>query len=436
LTPAASNASMLELIAAKKEGLALGPEAIQGLFASYLGGQVGDEQMAALLMAICWRGMRQDELREWTAAMVRSGMRLDLTSLSRPTVDKHSTGGVGDKVSLIVAPLVAACGAAVPQLSGRGLGHTGGTLDKMEAIPGWRAELTTHEMMAILESVGCVICAASPELAPADHRLYALRDITGTVDSIPLIASSIMSKKVAEGTQALLLDVKVGSGAFMPEVAQARTLARTMLQLGASYGVRTAALLTEMDTPLGRAVGNAVEVREAVEVLQGEGPEDLRALVVREAQEMLLLAGLSDDPQAALDNGRAWECFAAMVRAQGGDPDAPLPRGRVLHEVEAGREGFLWKLDAKAVELASGRLGAGRSRAGDPVSPVAGVLCRAIRGQKVFRGEPLLELVGDDPSRLGAALSALNSATEIRDEPFPPQPKVLELVSSKGPGRS
>ncbi len=428
MTQSAPGPSVLEMIAAKRSGHRLGAGDIQSLFSSYLGGEVGDEQMAALLMAICWRGMDSDELSGWTGAMVGSGVRLDLTALSRPTVDKHSTGGVGDKVSLVLAPLVAACGAAVPQLSGRGLGHTGGTLDKMESIPGWRAELTATEMLETLETVGCVICAASPELAPADRRLYALRDRTGTVDSLPLIASSIISKKVAEGTGALLLDVKVGTGAFLPEIGQARALAQTMLELATAYGVKTAALLTEMDTPLGQAVGNALEVSEAIEVLHGGGPTDLRELVVQEAREMLQLVGLSADPKKALDDGRAWASFSAMVRAQGGDPDAALPQGATLHVVEAERGGVLWKLDAKDIGVASWRLGAGRASAHDSVSPGAGVICRAIRGQMVSRGDPLLELVGDEPSKVGSALAALTQAIEIRDDPYPESPKVLERL--------
>jgi len=419
------------MILAKKDGRALDSSAIDHLFSSYLAEDVGDEQMAALLMAICWRGMSAEEVTAWTRAMVGSGIRLDLSSLSRPTVDKHSTGGVGDKVSLILAPLVAACGAAVPQMSGRGLGHTGGTLDKMETIPGWRAELSSREMMTVLEEVGCVICAASPELAPADRRLYALRDATGTVESIPLIASSIMSKKVAEGTAALLLDVKVGSGAFMHELGQARQLAQTMIRLGEDYGVRTRALLTDMNEPLGRAVGNAVEVAEAIEVLHGGGPPDLRELVLIEAEAMLDLVGLAGEPAAALDDGSAWECFRTMVAAQGGDPDAPLPEGDVLAIVDADRDGFLRRLDARAVGVAAWRLGAGRARAGDPVSAVAGVVCLAKPGEKVATGQPLLRLLGDDVSRLEHAIAALRDAVEITSEPPPGTQTVLESV---GPG--
>ena len=296
------------------------------LIAAYVRGEVADEQMAAMAMAIYFRGLEPPELRAWTAAMIASGERLDLSAVGRPTVDKHSTGGVGDKVSLMLAPLVAACGAAVPQLSGRGLGHTGGTLDKLEAIPGWRAALSPAEMITALRRVGCVICAAGAGLAPADRKLYALRDVTGTVESIPLIASSIMSKKIAEGTSALVLDVKVGSGAFMPDLGQARKLAQTMVMLGEEQGVRTSALLTAMDTPLGRAAGNALEVEESVAVLRGEGPADLVEVTLALAAEMLRLAGIDADPAAALADGRALERYRAMIAAQGGDPDAPLPQ--------------------------------------------------------------------------------------------------------------
>lgn len=420
----------LESILAKKQGQEISAASISRLIPGYLQGSVSDAQMASLLMAICWRGMSAGEIDAWTEAMISSGIRQDLSCLTRPTVDKHSTGGVGDKVSLILAPLVAACGAAVPQLSGRGLGHTGGTLDKMESIAGWQAELTPGEMLKILEQVGCVICSASPDLAPADRRLYALRDATGTVESISLIASSIMSKKIAEGTGALLLDVKVGSGAFMPTIGEARELARTMLHIGSRHGVRTRALLTEMDTPLGQAVGNAVEVQEAIDVLQGQGPPDLRDLVLRQAREMLDLVGLDADAERALDNGGAWESFKAMVRAQGGDPEAPLPQGSRLSTVPAETSGFITKLDARAVGVAAWRLGAGRARPGDPVSATAGVLCLATVGDWVERGQPVLELVGGDGRLVPHSLQALAGAIEIQDRAPDPRPKVLEVASS------
>jgi thymidine phosphorylase len=403
----------VDLIRAKRDGAALTGDEIRWLIGAYLSGDVADEQMSAMLMAVYFRGLGDAELRSWTSAMVDSGERLDLSSLTRPTVDKHSTGGVGDKVSLILAPLVAACGAAVPQLSGRGLGHTGGTLDKLESIPGWRAALPSAEMLAILRDVGCVICAAGPGLAPADRHLYALRDVTGTVESIPLIASSIMSKKIAEGTGALVLDVKVGSGAFMRAEEDARLLAQTMVTLGEEEGVRTSALLTRMDTPLGRAVGNAIEVEESVATLAGQGPPDLVEVTLALAREMLALAGIEADPAAALADGSALTRYREMITAQGGDPDAPLPVAPHTRALAAPTTGFLIRLDARAVGNAAWRLGAGRARKEHPVSPSAGVLCLAKPGDWVEEEQPLLELRADDESRFDAALAALGDAIEI-----------------------
>jgi thymidine phosphorylase len=420
----------VDLIRAKRDGQPLAGSDIRWLIGAYLRGEVAEEQMSALLMAIYFRGLGQPELRAWTAAMVDSGERLDLSGAGLPTVDKHSTGGVGDKVSLILAPLVAACGAAVPQLSGRGLGHTGGTLDKLEAIPGWRAALPPAEMIAVLRETGCVICAAGPGLAPADRRLYALRDVTGTVESIPLIASSIMSKKIAEGTGALVLDVKVGNGAFMRAEADARRLAETMVALGGEHGVRTSALLTRMDMPLGRAVGNAVEVEESVAALSGEGPPDLVEVVLALAGEMLRLAGLSADPAAALADGRALRRYRAMIAAQGGDPDAPLPRAAHVRQLPAAASGWLRRLDARAVGVAAWRLGAGRARKEDPVSPSAGVLCLAKPGEQVTAGRPVLELRADDESRFGPALAALSDAIEVGPEPPRPAPAVIDRLGA------
>ena len=360
--------------------------------------------------------------------MIASGERLDLSGVGAPTVDKHSTGGVGDKVSLILAPLVASCGAAVPQLSGRGLGHTGGTLDKLESIPGWRAEYTATEIVSVLAETGCVICAAGPGLAPADRRMYALRDVTGTVESIPLIASSIMSKKIAEGTAALVLDVKVGSGAFMPDMGAARELAQTMVELGTSQGVRTSALLTQMDTPLGRAVGNAVEVEEAVATLRGEGPADLVGVTLALAAEMLRLAGVEADPAAALAGGQALDRYQQMIRAQDGDPDAPLPQAGHSQQIVAAESGWIRRLDARAVGVAAWRLGAGRARKEDPVSAAAGVICLAKPGEQVSRGQPVLELRADDEFRFGRAAEVLGGAIEIGAEPPPPGPVVLERI--------
>jgi thymidine phosphorylase len=421
--------AMVELIRAKRDGRFLTGDQARWLIGAYLRGEVADEQMSALLMAIYFRGLNPGELREWTAAMVASGERLDLGGVGRPTVDKHSTGGVGDKVSLVLAPLVAACGAAVPQLSGRGLGHTGGTLDKLESIPGWRAVLSPEEMVGVLRRAGCVICAAGPGLAPADRKLYALRDVTGTVESVPLIASSIMSKKIAEGTSALVLDVKVGNGAFLPGLEEARQLARTMVTLGQEHGVRTSALLTGMDVPLGRAVGNAVEVEEAVEVLRGGGPADLIEVTLALAREMLRLAGIDADPAAALADGRALEHYRLMVTEQGGDPDAPLPRAAVSDVVTAAETGWLRRLDARAVGVAAWRLGAGRARKEDPVSAAAGVLCRAKPGERVEAGQPLLELRADDPSRLAAARQALAGAIGIGLKPPPAGPLVIGQIT-------
>ena len=426
----------VELIRAKRDGERLDDGQIRWLIDAYLRGVVAEEQMSALLMAVYFRGLDQAELRAWTAAMVNSGERLDLTGAGRPTVDKHSTGGVGDKVSLILAPLVASCGAAVPQLSGRGLGHTGGTLDKLESVPGWRASLSPAEMLAVLRGTGCVICAAGPGLAPADRRLYALRDVTGTVESIPLIASSIMSKKIAEGTAALVLDVKVGSGAFMREEADARLLARTMVTLGAEHGVATSALLTRMDVPLGRAVGNAVEVEESVATLRGEGPPDLVEVTLALAREMLRLAGIDADPAAALAGGRALAAYRAMITAQGGDPDAPLPAARYTRRVlPAPGDGWLHRLDARAVGVAAWRLGAGRARKEDAISAAAGALCLVKPGDRVERGQPLLELRTDDESRFGRAVDALTDAVTIGAEPPDlPSPVIDVLLPPTGTG--
>jgi thymidine phosphorylase len=426
--PDAPAPAAVDLIHAKRDGRGLSDDEVRWLIGAYVRGEVAEEQMSALLMAIFFRGLDPAELRAWTAAMIASGERLDLSSAGRPTVDKHSTGGVGDKVSLVLAPLVAACGAAVPQLSGRGLGHTGGTLDKLEAIPGWRAALSPAEMTAALRRVGCVICAAGPGLAPADRKLYALRDVTGTVESIPLIASSIMSKKIAEGTSALVLDVKVGSGAFMTRIGDARELARTMVMLGEEQGVRTSALLTGMDVPLGRAVGNALEVEESVAVLRGEGPADLVEVTLALAREMLRLAGIDADPAAALADGRALERYRAMIAEQGGDPDAPLPRAEVSAVVTAPEAGWLRRLEARAVGVAAWRLGAGRARKEDPVSPAAGVLCLAKPGERVEAGQPVLELRADTESVLAGARAALDGAIETGDEPAELAPLVIERI--------
>jgi thymidine phosphorylase len=417
------------LIRAKRDGERLADDDIRWLFDGYARGEVADEQMSALLMAIYFRGLDGTELRTWTAAMIASGDRLDLSAIARPTVDKHSTGGVGDKVSLILAPLVASCGAAVPQLSGRGLGHTGGTLDKLESIPGFRVALTPAQTLDVLARAGCVICAAGSGLAPADRRLYALRDVTGTVESIPLIASSIMSKKIAEGTSALVLDVKVGAGAFMTDLDRARELAATMVALGEEHQVRTTALLTRMDTPLGRAVGNAVEVEESVRALQGDGPADLMTVTFALARQMLALAGLDADPAAAIADGRALACYRAMVTAQGGDPDAPLPQAAHTQTLTAAETGYLSGLDALKVGIAAWRLGAGRARSQDEVSAAAGIICLVKPGERVRAGQPVLELRADEAERFGPARAALDGAITISDAGPPPEVSpVIEYV--------
>jgi thymidine phosphorylase len=420
----------VDLIRMKRDGGRLPDAGIRWLLDAYTSGAVPDEQMSALLMAVVFRGLDREELRTWTEVMVASGERLDLSGLDRPTVDKHSTGGVGDKVSLVLAPLVAACGAAVPQLSGRGLGHTGGTLDKLESIAGFRADLPPERMLQVLAEVGCVIAAAGAGLAPADRRLYALRDVTGTVESIPLIASSIMSKKIAEGTGALVLDVKVGTGAFMADLGAARLLAETMVELGAEHGVRTAALLTRMDSPLGAAVGNAVEVAEAVDTLQGRGPADLVEVTLALARTMLDLVGLRTDPALVLASGAAWRTFQEMVAAQGGDLSARLPVAPHRQELPAPATGWLAGLDARGVGVAAWRLGAGRARKEDPVSPVAGVRCLLKPGDPVRAGQPVLELLAEDPARFAAAEAALAGAVTVADRPPERAALVLDRIGA------
>ena len=403
----------VDVITAKRDGRALSPEQIDWVVGAYTRGEVADEQMSALLMAILLNGMAPAEIAGWTGAMLASGTRLDLSGVGRPTVDKHSTGGVGDKISLPLVPLVAACGAAVPQLSGRGLGHTGGTLDKMESIPGWRATLDIEAMLGQLTEVGGVICAASAELALADAKMYALRDVTGTVESIPLIAASIMSKKIAEGTGALVLDVKVGTGAFMKTAGRATELAETMVELAAAHGVRASALLTEMSTPLGVAVGNALEVAEAVEVLAGGGPADVVELTLALATEMVTLAGVDADPTRLLASGRAMDTWRAMVAAQGGDADAPLPVARHHETMPAATSGVVTRVDALAVGVAAWRLGAGRERQTDTVQAGAGIRCLRTPGDRVRAGEPIFELYTDAADRFAAALTELAGAVDI-----------------------
>ncbi|MFF1355405.1 thymidine phosphorylase [Streptomyces sp. NPDC058297] len=405
---------VISVIRTKRDRGELSDEQIDWVIDAYTRGVVADEQMSALAMAILLNGMNRTEIARWTAAMIASGERMDFSALSRPTADKHSTGGVGDKITLPLAPLVAACGAAVPQLSGRGLGHTGGTLDKLESIPGWRALLSNDEMLNVLDTVGSVICAAGDGLAPADKKLYALRDVTGTVEAIPLIASSIMSKKIAEGTGSLVLDVKVGTGAFMKTIEDARELASTMVELGTDSGVRTVALLTDMSTPLGLTAGNALEVRESVEVLAGGGPADVVELTLALAREMLDAAGIKDaDPAKALADGSAMDVWRRMIAAQGGDPDAALPTSREQHVVVAGKSGVLTRLDAYDIGVAAWRLGAGRARKEDPVQAAAGIELQAKPGDSVTAGQPLLTLHTDTPERFEYALESVEGSYDI-----------------------
>jgi thymidine phosphorylase len=408
---------VIDILIAKRESGELTDEQIDWLIPAYTAGVVADEQMSALAMAILLNGMTRREISRWTDAMIRTGIRMDFSALDRPTTDKHSTGGVGDKITLPLAPLVASCGAAVPQLSGRGLGHTGGTLDKLESIPGWRAQLSETEMLDALRSVGAVVCAAGDGLAPADKKLYALRDVTGTVESIPLIASSIMSKKIAEGTGALVLDVKVGSGAFMKDLAKARELAETMVSLGGDHGVKTVALLTNMDTPLGLTAGNALEVRESVEVLAGGGPADVVELTLALAREMLANAGITGvDPAENLANGKAMDAWRRMIAAQGGDPAATLPVARERHVLTAASSGTLTRLDALQVGVAAWKLGAGRARKEDPVQAGAGVEMHAKPGDAVVAGQPLLTLHTDTPERFAAAVEVLDGAWAVETD--------------------
>lgn len=410
--------SAAEVIAAKRDRHSLTDPQIDWVIDAYTRGAVADEQMSALLMAILLNGMESREISRWTDAMINSGERMSWSALSRPTVDKHSTGGVGDKITLPLAPLVAACGAAVPQLSGRGLGHTGGTLDKLESIPGWRASLSNAEMLKVLQDCGAVICAAGAGLAPADKKLYALRDVTATVEAIPLIASSIMSKKIAEGTSALVLDVKTGAGAFMSDPEKAKELAHVMVGLGKRAGVKTIALVTAMDIPLGLTAGNALEVRESVEVLAGGGPTDIVELTVLLAREMLETVGITNvDPADMLKNGKAMDVWRQMISAQGGDPDAKLPTAKENLTVTAQSSGTILSMDAMKVGLAAWRLGAGRSRQGEAVQAGAGIEIHAKPGDVVAAGAPLYTLHTDTPAAFARAQESLTNSVTIGDLP-------------------
>ncbi len=417
-----------EIIALKRDRKVLNDDQIDWVVDAYTRGLVADEQMSALAMAILLNGMERHEISRWTDAMIRSGERMNWSMLDRPTVDKHSTGGVGDKITLPLVPLVASCGAAVPQLSGRGLGHTGGTLDKLESIPGWRASLSNEEMLKVIQETGGVICAAGTGLAPADKKLYALRDVTATVEAIPLIASSIMSKKIAEGTGSLVLDVKTGSGAFMSDPAKARELATVMVEIGKSAGVNIKALITAMDVPLGLTAGNALEVRESVEVLAGGGPEDVVELTVLLAREMLQLAGISGiDPADNLKNGKAMDHWRRMLKAQGGDPDAALPVAKEKLTINAEQSGTLTRMDALKVGVAAWRLGAGRSKQGEQLQLGAGIEIHAKPGQSITKGAPIFTLHTDKPELFERAEESLVGAVEY-DSNYQRLPLVLEQI--------
>lgn len=425
----AESFAAVEIISAKRDRSELSDAQIDWVIDAYVRGVVADEQMSSLLMAILLNGMNSREISRWTDAMINSGERMNWSALDKPTVDKHSTGGVGDKITLPLAPLVAACGAAVPQLSGRGLGHTGGTLDKMESIPGWRASLTNAEMLKVLQDCGAVICAAGSGLAPADKKLYALRDVTGTVPAIPLIASSIMSKKIAEGTSALILDVKTGNGAFMSDPEKAKELASAMVELGKRAGVTTRALVTAMDVPLGNTAGNALEVRESVEVLAGGGPSDVVELTLLLAREMLDAAGVKGkDPEKALKDGSAMDHWRRMVKAQGGDPDATLPVAKENKVIVADKDGLISSMNALQVGISAWRLGAGRERQGEKVQAGAGIEIHAKPGERVKKGDRLFTLHTDDASRFDRAEAALNDAVAIGDTTSERLPLVITKV--------
>ncbi|AEX84081.1 thymidine phosphorylase [Corynebacterium diphtheriae] len=415
----------VDIIRIKRDGGELTTEQINWVIDAYTRGAIGDEQMAALNMAIFIRDMNRREIVDWTKAMINSGETMDFSALGKKTTDKHSTGGVGDKLSLPLGPLVASYGLAVPMLSGRGLGHTGGTLDKLEAIPGFEVDIDNYRMMNILKDAGVVIASAGSGLAPADKKIYALRDITSTVDCVPLIASSIMSKKIAAGADSLILDVKVGSGAFMKDLDHARELARTMVDLGNDAGVHTRALLTDMSTPLGKKIGNSLEIEETVEVLAGGGPEDVVKLTCELARNMLEMAGIHDaDVEERLKDGRAMDVWKRMVRAQGGDPEAPMARAEHTHEVVADRDGYLMELDALALGVGSWRLGAGRARKEDPVQLTAGIEIHADLGQKVVKGQKLLTLHTETPDKFDRALESIIPGIAIGDE----QPAERQII--------
>jgi thymidine phosphorylase len=417
-----------EIIALKRDRKVLNDEQIDWVVDAYTRGVVADEQMSALAMAILLNGMERHEISRWTDAMIRSGERMDWSMLDRPTVDKHSTGGVGDKITLPLVPLVASCGAAVPQLSGRGLGHTGGTLDKLESISGWQASLSNDQMLKVIKETGGVICAAGSGLAPADKKLYALRDVTATVEAIPLIASSIMSKKIAEGTSALVLDVKTGSGAFMSDPLKAKELATVMVEIGKSAGLNIRALITAMDVPLGLTAGNSLEVQESIEVLAGGGPADVIELTVLLAREMLELAGIKGvDPAENLKNGKAMDHWRRMIKAQNGDLDAKLPVAKEQLVIAADEDGLITRMDAMKVGVAAWRLGAGRAKQGEQLQLGAGIRIHAKPGEQIKKGAPLFTLHTDKPELFVRAKEALIGAVEYNSN-YQRLPLVLERI--------
>ena len=418
-----------DLIYAKRDGGVLTEEQIRWFINAFTKNEIPDEQAGSFLMAVFFQGLNKEELSVWTDAMIKSGEILDLSSVGKPTVDKHSTGGVGDKISLPLCPLVASFGAAVPQLSGRGLGTFGGTLDKMESVSGFNITLSNEKMIQQLKDVGVFITAAGAGLAPADRKMYSFRDVIGTVECIPLIASSIMSKKIAEGTQSLVLDVKAGRGAFMKDFSRAKQLAETMVEIGNKAGVKTVALITQMDTPLGNAVGNALEVSESIDVLNGKGPQDVIEITLALAKEMLQLAGINKDPATGLKDGTALQVWKKMIIAQGGNPDIEIPVAKQKENIVATQSGYITDLDAYAIGLSAWRLGAGRAKKEDAVSKTAGIICLAKEGDYVEKDQPVLELHIDDASRLPLAKEALKNAFTIGAEPKEKRKIILERIS-------
>jgi thymidine phosphorylase len=418
-----------DLIYAKRDGGVLTEEQIRWFINAFTKNEIPDEQAGSFLMAVFFQGLNKEELNVWTDAMIKSGEILDLSGVGKPTVDKHSTGGVGDKISLPLCPLVASFGAAVPQLSGRGLGTFGGTLDKMESVSGFNITLSNEKMIQQLKDVGVFITAAGAGLAPADRKMYSFRDVIGTVECIPLIASSIMSKKIAEGTQSLVLDVKAGRGAFMKDFSKAKQLAETMVEIGNKAGVKTVALITQMDTPLGNAVGNALEVSESIDVLNGKGPQDVIEITLALAKEMLQLAGINKDPATGLKDGTALQVWKKMIVAQGGNPDIEIPVAKQKENVVATKSGYITDLDAYAIGLSAWRLGAGRAKKEDAVSKTAGIICLAKEGDYVEKDQPVLELHIDEASRLPFAKEALKNAFTIGAEPKEKRKIILERIS-------